>query len=192
MSSKQAVLVRIMLHDDDSASTRGPDSFATIHDHAKLPPLTLTLSRQSTERSFRRCNTKIPTWHRRSRPTLNSLPAAGAIRKLNRGDALTTRTTFRIPRQNDGRRRAGARCFTGNIDHATHPCLKVPEETRSGNLDRFLPSPSAQLPRASISDLTESDQRAMDDPPRRSACRVKSLLRAIDSQHCCHSDGSVG
>ncbi len=96
-----------------------------MRDHAKLPPPTLTLSRQSTERSFHRCNTKIPTWHRRSRPTLNSLPAAGAIRKLNRGDAPTTHTTFHVSAPSDGRQRVRARCFTGNIDHATHRSLEA-------------------------------------------------------------------
>lgn len=46
---------------------------------------------RSTERSSRRCDTHIPPWHQRSRPTLTSLPALGAIRKLNRGIAQTTR-----------------------------------------------------------------------------------------------------
>lgn len=51
---------------------------------------------RSTERSFCRCDIHIPPWHQRSRPTPISLPAPSGIRKLNRGDARTTRGSVTI------------------------------------------------------------------------------------------------
>ncbi len=42
------------------------------------------------ERSLCRCDTNIPPWHRRSRPTFISLPARSVIRKLNRCEAPAT------------------------------------------------------------------------------------------------------
>ncbi len=147
-----------------------------MHGHAKLPPPTLTLSRQSTERSFRRCNTKIPTWHRRSRPTLNSLPAAGAIRKLNRCDAPTTHTTFRVPAPDNGHRRVLSRCFTGNIGHVARRSAgalrrnRCPETVTADHPDSLyvIHSGSAQ-----------GDLRAANERPRRSARRVEPPPREI-------------
>lgn len=146
-----------------------------MHGHAKLPPPTLTLSRQSTERSFRRCNTKIPTWHRRSRPTLNSLPAAGVIRKLNRCDAPTTHTTFRIPAPNDGHRRVLTRCFTGNIGQVARLSRSAETDRRPGNSHH----PNSLY--VIHSGLIQGDQGAANERPRRSARRVELPPREIAS-----------
>jgi hypothetical protein len=82
--------------------------------------------------------TTIPPWHQRSRPTIISLPAPSKIRKLNRGNAHTTRKS--APILGDS---AHISTSTDDVSRETSPRIRAPRRPAADH-DPAPADPNAQ------------------------------------------------